>query len=198
MTFLETVVVFGLLVALLAGSNRLLAPAASTGGRVARSGAQFFMVIGLSSITGIGYHLISPRGFLAGGGNTSPIETAVAATFLPVVEAENIRPLAERGAVLVDARLPQDYSEGHLPRAINIPVTMTATDAAKEMKSVSKDAHVVIYCQDRTCPFAHEVAKTLAAIGYARMSIFVGGWNAWRDYEVSTTNANGATVQRAN
>ncbi len=50
-----------------------------------------------------------------------------------------------QGAMLVDVRTPEEYAEGHLPEAINIPFEQIAEAFAKQ--GIAKDTPVVVYCR---------------------------------------------------
>ncbi|GAB1109774.1 MAG: hypothetical protein SwBeaMacB_04060 [Shewanella algae] len=49
------------------------------------------------------------------------------------------------GAMLVDVRTPEEYAEGHLPEAVNIPFEQIAEAFAKQ--GIAKDTPVVVYCR---------------------------------------------------
>ncbi|GAB1138786.1 MAG: hypothetical protein WStaBPW_10740 [Shewanella algae] len=50
-----------------------------------------------------------------------------------------------QGAMLVDVRTPEEYAEGHLPEAVNIPFEQRAEAFAKQ--GIAKDTPVVVYCR---------------------------------------------------
>ncbi|GAB1108944.1 MAG: hypothetical protein Sw2PiBPW_06260 [Shewanella algae] len=50
-----------------------------------------------------------------------------------------------QGAMLVDVRTPEEYAEGHLPEAVNIPFEQIAEAFAKQ--GIAKDIPVVVYCR---------------------------------------------------
>ncbi|NDO72870.1 MULTISPECIES: rhodanese-like domain-containing protein [Shewanella] len=50
-----------------------------------------------------------------------------------------------QGAMLVDVRTPEEYAEGHLPEAVNIPFEQIAEAFAKQ--GIAKDTPVVVYCR---------------------------------------------------
>ncbi|GHB07384.1 sulfurtransferase [Shewanella indica] len=50
-----------------------------------------------------------------------------------------------QGAMLVDVRTPEEYAEGHLPEAVNIPFEQIAEAFAK--LGIAKDTPVVVYCR---------------------------------------------------
>ena len=68
-------------------------------------------------------------------------ETRVKNTIIPAKEFRAMMEKKPGTFVLVDVREPSEYAEGHLPGAINIPVTNFA--AADQLDRSKK---VVIYC----------------------------------------------------
>ncbi|WP_413735597.1 rhodanese-like domain-containing protein [Shewanella sp. BJSY2023SW005] len=50
-----------------------------------------------------------------------------------------------QGAMLVDVRTPEEYAEGHLPEAVNIPFEQITEAFAKQ--GIAKDTPVVVYCR---------------------------------------------------
>ncbi len=74
---------------------------------------------------------------------------------------------------VLDVRTPQEYAEGHVPGAVNVPQDQLASRLAE----VPKDKDVVIYCKSgRRAALAADV---LAANGYSRLSHLEGDMNAW-------------------
>ena len=75
--------------------------------------------------------------------------------------------------VVLDVRTPQEYAEGHVPGAVNVPHDQLASRLAE----VPKDKDVVLYCKSgRRAGIAADV---LAANGYTRLSHLEGDMNAW-------------------
>ena len=58
---------------------------------------------------------------------------------------EELGPLLERGAQLVEVLPEEDYRELHLPNAINIPLKELDSDSAGQL---SRSDPVVVYCWD--------------------------------------------------
>jgi rhodanese-related sulfurtransferase len=83
-------------------------------------------------------------------------------------------------AVVIDARLSNDFDEGHLPRARSIPVNTSVETVRHVLAGVSKDAPIVIYCQSMGCPFARRVASVLAGEHFNNIAIYPGGWMDWQ------------------
>lgn len=74
---------------------------------------------------------------------------------------------------LLDVRTPQEYAEGHVPGAVNVPHDQLASRLAE----VPKDKDVVLYC--RSGRRAGLAADVLSANGYQRLSHLEGDMNAW-------------------
>jgi phage shock protein E len=70
--------------------------------------------------------------------------------------------LIHAGALLVDVRSPAEYSEGHLPGAVNIPDTQFAERIGKFGQN--KNRQIVLYCT--TGIRAMVVELKLKGIGY--------------------------------
>jgi phage shock protein E len=74
---------------------------------------------------------------------------------------------------VLDVRTPQEYAEGHVPGAVNVPHDQLASRLAE----VPKDKDVVLYCKSgRRAGIAADV---LAANGYTRLSHLEGDMSAW-------------------
>lgn len=68
------------------------------------------------------------------------------------------------GAMVVDVRTPEEFAEGHLANAMNIPFEQVAEEFAK--RGIAKDAQVVLYCRSgRRSSIAIEA---LVAAGYTQ------------------------------
>ena len=74
---------------------------------------------------------------------------------------------------VLDVRTPEEYAEGHVPGAVNVPHDQLASRLAE----VPKDKDVVVYCRSgRRSALATDV---LAANGYRRVSHLDGDIQAW-------------------
>lgn len=51
--------------------------------------------------------------------------------------------LIESGALVVDVRTPEEFAQGHLDNAINIPLNTVETGFA----DIAKDRSIVVYCR---------------------------------------------------
>ena len=61
------------------------------------------------------------------------------------VDREAVRHLMERGAQIVDVLPAREYSEDHLPGAINLPIRRIEAEAGQVL---DRRRPVVVYCAD--------------------------------------------------
>lgn len=76
---------------------------------------------------------------------------------------------------LVDVRAAEDYAEGHIPGALNLP-----KDQWHTYKGLRKDKLNVLYCYSQVCHLAATAAVQFADQGYPVMELD-GGWRWWKD-----------------
>lgn len=80
--------------------------------------------------------------------------------------------------VLVDVRTPEEYAAGHIPTAVNIPVT----EIAERPPSKGKSVLIIVYCRSGV---RSAKAKTiLTDLGYTDVVDF-GGVSRWTGKLVS-------------
>jgi len=105
---------------------------------------------------------------------TVPAAPSAAAIPLVTQDALLARQAKHDSALLViDVRSPEEFAQGHVPGAVNIPQDQVASRLAE----VPKDKDVVLYCRSgRRTALAADV---LSANGYTRLSHLEGDMNAW-------------------
>jgi rhodanese-related sulfurtransferase len=80
---------------------------------------------------------------------------------------------------IVDVRAAEDYVEGHIPGAINLPKDQWAD--AKKLKAVlRRDKINVLYCYSHVCHLAATAAVEFSGKGYPVMEL-EGGWRWWKN-----------------
>jgi rhodanese-related sulfurtransferase len=80
---------------------------------------------------------------------------------------------------IVDVRAAEDYAEGHIPGAVNLPKDQWHDN--KVLKSrLRKDKINVLYCYSHVCHLAATAAVLFASKGYPVMEL-EGGWRTWKD-----------------
>lgn len=74
--------------------------------------------------------------------------------------------------LLVDVRTPGEYNSGHIPTAVNIPVS----EIAAEPPETEKERLIIVYC--RSGSRSNRAAGILESLGYKRVFDF-GGIYRW-------------------
>lgn len=88
-----------------------------------------------------------------------------------VVAGTEARRLVEAGATLLDVRTVEEFGDGHLPGAVNIPVD----ELAARLGEVPEQRPVVVYC--RSGNRSARAAKVLVEKGYQVRDL--GPMDAW-------------------
>ena len=76
---------------------------------------------------------------------------------------------------VIDVRATEDYADGHIPGAVNLP-----KDQWHTLKGLQKDKMNVLYCYSQVCHLAATAAVEFASKGYPIIELD-GGWRWWRD-----------------
>ncbi|MBO1926176.1 metalloregulator ArsR/SmtB family transcription factor [Thiomicrorhabdus sp. 6S2-11] len=81
---------------------------------------------------------------------------------------------------LVDVRPEDEFLEGHIPNAINIPIDQFADNLAK----LKHDQPIIIYCRGPYCMWSGDAVETLLAKGFQAKRLVDGypEWRSLRDY----------------
>ena len=76
---------------------------------------------------------------------------------------------------VVDVRAAEDFAQGHIPGAINLP-----KDQWHTLKDLRKDKTNVLYCYSQVCHLAATAAVEFSSKGFPVMEL-EGGWRWWKD-----------------
>lgn len=86
----------------------------------------------------------------------------------------------ETGYIILDVRTAQEYSEKHIPGAINIANESIGTEDIPEL--LDKDQLILVYC--RSGNRSKQASEKLVKLGYTNIVEF-GGINDWTGETVS-------------
>lgn len=79
------------------------------------------------------------------------------------IDEAALRARVRRGEVtLLDVRPPEEYSAGHIPGALSVPLP----ELAKQLSKLPRRQEVVAYCRGPYCVMAIEAVKQLRAKGF--------------------------------
>ena len=86
----------------------------------------------------------------------------------------------ERNYIILDVRTPEEFSEKHIPNAINIPNETIGTEEIPDLPD--KDQLILVYC--RSGNRSKQASEKLVKLGYTNIVEF-GGINDWTGETVS-------------
>lgn len=84
-----------------------------------------------------------------------------------------------RSAIFVDARSSDDYCEGHILCARNLPLKDVDERLDSAMAGIPLEETIVVYCDGEECSLSEELAKELFFRGYENVRVLVNGWSRW-------------------
>ena len=90
-----------------------------------------------------------------------------------VTTAELAERLAQGKPLLIDVREPSEFSAGHVPGAINVPLGKLAEKAAKFDRS--RETYVICHSGSRSA----SATRALVKAGYSNVHNVRGGTRAW-------------------
>jgi len=111
-------------------------------------------------------------------------ETVPAVDTVPAMDAPSYRQIGmeeavaileeESGYIILDVRTPEEFSDKHIPGAINVPNETIGADQIPELPD--KDQLILVYC--RSGNRSKQASEKLVALGYTNVVEF-GGINDW-------------------
>ena len=93
----------------------------------------------------------------------------------PVSRKELSRRIKDGLVTVLDVRPEDEFSAGHLPRAINIPLR----ELARRLRDIPKEREVVAYCRGPYCVLAFEAVALLRDRGF-KVRRLEDGYPEWR------------------
>ncbi|RFA25552.1 ArsR family transcriptional regulator [Alkalilimnicola ehrlichii] len=95
---------------------------------------------------------------------------------LEAVSRDELLAGLKRGeVVLLDVRSEDEYEAGHLPEAINIPLT----HLEDMLDRLPRDREIVAYCRGPYCTLSHQAVQRLRQLGY-QVKRFEEGYPEWK------------------
>lgn len=96
--------------------------------------------------------------------------------------------LFNSGVKFIDARPVEEFAEGHIKDAVNIPFYQSE-QYEDVLSKINKDEILVTYCSGEDCDLSIMLGDELFEKGYTKVYIFFGGWNDWLDagYPIEST-----------
>ncbi|MCJ7774006.1 MAG: rhodanese-like domain-containing protein [Desulfobacterales bacterium] len=148
------------------------------------------IIIVISLISAFGINYVSPKG-IALFGEWDISKGAVSAKSkldlpylneLEIKDIQTAKQIFDKGnVVFVDARVYEDYAEGHIKGAISLPVNRFDEMIQDFLEDYPFSQQIVTYCSGRECEDSHYLAEKLIHMGYTETKIFIDGYPGWEE-----------------
>ena len=91
------------------------------------------------------------------------------------INMEELKQKQTEGAIIIDVRATQEFKEGHIEGAINIPYY----NICKKANSIllNQDNEIIVYCEAGSR--SRKAYKTLKKMGYSNVYNLYGGIENW-------------------
>ena len=112
---------------------------------------------------------------------TRPTPATKPASTVKRVEVEEFDKARQAAnAVVVDVRSPEEFAAGHVPGAVNVPVSgKESEEFDKKVMAVATDKTVLVHCRSGTR--SAKAVERLRQMGVAEIIEFPKGWVAWSE-----------------
>lgn len=92
-----------------------------------------------------------------------------------------------RMALFLDARSMEQYAEGHIQGALNLPWDEFEKHFPQVMDGVPDDTVIITYCDGETCALSKDLAFALLQEGFFNVRVLVNGWTLWQQSGLPVT-----------
>lgn len=82
-------------------------------------------------------------------------------------------------AVFIDARTPEEFEDGRIAGAMNVPLFDPGSDMIWESLGLPREALIVAYCSGDLCQDSLILARRLIRRGWPNIRVYSGGWDEW-------------------
>lgn len=86
--------------------------------------------------------------------------------------------LFKDGIKFIDSRSVEEFSEGHIKGAVNIPF-YGSENHMETINRLSKNETIVTYCSSADCDISILAGDELFEMGFKRVYVYVGGYDEW-------------------
>ncbi|MBR9985604.1 MAG: rhodanese-like domain-containing protein [Desulfosarcina sp.] len=104
-----------------------------------------------------------------------------------VVDLDEAAGLFERNAaIFLDARPPNQYDEGHIQGALNLPWQEVDRYFMELADRLNAAGTIIAYCDGESCDLSHELALFLQEMGFGDVRVLVNGLTVWQQAGLPT------------
>ncbi len=141
---------------------------------------QIIIIIFISILCGLTYNALSDSGI-------SLIYEPLDLESGSILTIEQTARLLNEGQTLfVDTRTKDEFEQGHLKDAKNLPANATRDQIMSFFENIPKEQQIVTYCSSPACNSSRRLAGFLTYLGYTKVFIYLEGFEEWqaKDYPI--------------
>jgi rhodanese-related sulfurtransferase len=140
---------------------------------------QMVAIVLASVVCGLASNFIAEKPLPLFKALAKPDPVAGAVSFAEV-DADFVRQLSvDPNTVLIDARLPELFNRGHIPGAVNLPLSRFDDFIVEWMERLRSARQLIVYCSGRSCNDSYELARRLLEKGFKDLFLYSSGMEDW-------------------
>ena len=107
---------------------------------------------------------------------TTRTAAAIGYKIISIEQFDRLR--KEKRALILDAREPDEFKEGRIPGAINIPY-LEVDSYFPKLADYPHDTLIVVYCSNLECPLGRGLTEFLVQMEFKKLYLFDEGYDYW-------------------
>jgi rhodanese-related sulfurtransferase len=88
--------------------------------------------------------------------------------------------------LFLDARAPEEFTQGHIAGAKNLPWHGVEDHFFEATDEIANDTPIVTYCDGDACDLSSHLASFLIENGFTNVRVLVNGWALWQANSLPT------------
>ncbi len=93
--------------------------------------------------------------------------------------------------IILDARNPEDYDEGHIPGAYLLFFYNMNEYYPTIEEKLRESPSLLTYCSDLNCEDSEFLANELFNLGYSPILVYKGGFEDWKNHQMPVETGSG-------
>ena len=93
----------------------------------------------------------------------------------------DVQQVLASGGLVVDARNPELFAQGHIAGAVLLPLADIDAVLPDFLGRIPRDQVIITYCSGFGCPDSFDLGVRLIESGFRDVRVFEGGYPEWRD-----------------
>lgn len=86
----------------------------------------------------------------------------------------------EGRALFIDTRYKEEFQEGHIKNALNLPAKSSMDEIMTFLQTITKEEIIITYCSNPYCQYGKRMAGFLLSRGFENVYVFIDGYDAWK------------------